>query len=601
MAFRYASEPCFAVTKALVRLVDAHERGVASLAAAKSPPRREAAVATARKLQRALMQSPRPMLARLRRLRHPAEHMEAVGGGPLMIGSSVTVDGSWSAAAAPPPPPPTRHAKIEALEAASCELGEALRLLTASEERYAAATTPQRPRPPHHMAAAIREEASRTRVACMRRAATARAQLEPLQKRLLLLCATSTPESAARATDAKGLTLWDGKRRLSRLPLHPQFWVEAVFRDWQQLTPAATQARQLRAGVGSTPSAATWHRVRVLRRHLRSLDKQVNDSHGADHDTAWDEHGGFGSGSLDDAEAPDQLPAGWRAIWHEEAGRYYYVTAEGETTWESPIDGVAASREEALPEGWREVYDPASRRAYYVDEARPEKTTWVRPTAQRLRLEKLLLAWRDVARRRRAARKDAETAYVLPPGWQENYDKKSKRWFYVHEDTVRACCLASARVFSEPLHAPPPQRQKYPRSSATHTHSLPASRLRSHILLRDSHARSSSASRLLLALLAGRSDVGAPEADRPGDGGRRGVAYEECGGGSDGGQGTRAPAQASQGEGGGGGCRVRGGRGGAGGGGESAGGGGGGGRGGGRGGDGGRHGGGDQGQSGGGC
>jgi hypothetical protein len=232
-----------------------------------------------------------------------------------------------------------------------------------------------------------------------------------------------------------GFAIWDSTR-VSRLPLHKEYWLEAVFKDWAALAFSAKP----RPGFGAQhvlPAASTWQSVRMLRRQLRALEQPQDPVKRQHYVWSWE---------LSAIEREHQqhvkLPVGWQAVWYEEYNRFWYASEDGRQTWEVPTDsGLAPAipQLEPLPAGWHEMYDPASGQPFYVnDETAPDQATWVRPTKQRVWLFSLMKAWHGAAKRKKQGRKQAEklqaAKVALPMGWTENYDKKSKRWYFTSED-----------------------------------------------------------------------------------------------------------------------------------------------------------------------
>ena len=121
---------------------------------------------------------------------------------------------------------------------------------------------------------------------------------------------------------------------------------------------------------------------------------------------------------------PDALPPGW-------SSQVLFVHESGQTALEPPL--VTPKPERKLPEGWQQFVDPTSRMPYYV-ELKTLRTTWARPTEERLWLERNFLEWRNLVRRikEESARKMEEL--LLPAGWTEFYDKKTSSFYYVSDE-----------------------------------------------------------------------------------------------------------------------------------------------------------------------
>ena len=333
-------------------------------------------------------------------------------------------------------------AKIVALEVATAKLNVALHLLTEAVSRHR--TRPRQPHEsPHGSRQHTSEYASRTYVAVEAVTEEGTATLKACERKLLRLTSSSynwllVPLGLAKPHRAYGcgvgFAIWDSTR-VSRLPLHKEYWLEAVFKDWAALAFSAKP----RPGFGAQhilPAASTWQSVRMLRRQLRALEQPQDPVKRQHYVWNWE---------LSAIEREHQqhvkLPAGWQAVWYEEYNRFWYASEDGRQTWEVPTDsGLAPAipQLEPLPAGWHEMYDPASGQPFYVNETAPDQATWVRPTKQQVWLFSLMKAWHGAAKRKKQGRKQAEklqaAKVALPMGWTENYDKKSKRWYFTSED-----------------------------------------------------------------------------------------------------------------------------------------------------------------------
>lgn len=78
------------------------------------------------------------------------------------------------------------------------------------------------------------------------------------------------------------------------------------------------------------------------------------------------------------------LAPGWREQMDPASGRPYYVSDQGQTSWEKPVGGPAPPMPPpgppgGLPPGWTSSIDPASGRTYYVNSA-TGATSWEMPT-----------------------------------------------------------------------------------------------------------------------------------------------------------------------------------------------------------------------------
>ena len=86
------------------------------------------------------------------------------------------------------------------------------------------------------------------------------------------------------------------------------------------------------------------------------------------------------------APSPPSLPAGWEALWSEDAREYYYYRAEtGEVKWTKPSENEQSGAEGAprppappLPAGWEAVWSGDEGEYYYFQEETGE-VSWDLP------------------------------------------------------------------------------------------------------------------------------------------------------------------------------------------------------------------------------
>jgi hypothetical protein len=121
---------------------------------------------------------------------------------------------------------------------------------------------------------------------------------------------------------------------------------------------------------------------------------------------------------------PDALPLGW-------SSQVMFVHESGQTALEPPL--LSPKPERKLPEGWQQFVDPTSRMPYYV-ELKTLRTTWKRPTEERLWLERNFIEWRNLVRRIKEESMRKMEELLLPAGWTEFYDKKTSSFYYVSDE-----------------------------------------------------------------------------------------------------------------------------------------------------------------------
>ena len=483
----YASELSLAVARAAIRVLDASSSGLQAIASLTQPPQHVRMANAMRKAASVVARQPRRMAHVMRAMgTRPMPKKRAVkdssvewvpdwvtiekgapsgheqvghekvrqrGIAAAIAGAAGAAVAATAATAAVPAATDACDASslgarlepsvaIVALEAATAKLDVALHLLREAVSRHR--TRPRQPNEsPHGPRQHTSAYASRTYAAVEPVTEEGTATLKACEQKLLSLTYSSynwllVPLGLAKPHRAYGrgvgFAIWDSTR-VSRLPLHKEYWLEAVFKDWAALAFSAKP----RPGFGAQhvlPAASTWQSVRMLRRQLRELEPPQDPVKRQHYVWNWEL-----SAIEREHHQHVKLPAGWQAVWYEEYNRFLYASEDGRQTWEVPTDsGLAPSipQLEPLPAGWHEMYDPASGQPFYVNETAPDQATWVRPTKQRLWLFSLMKAWHGAAKRKKQGRQQAEKLQVakvaLPMGWTENYDKKSKRWYFTSED-----------------------------------------------------------------------------------------------------------------------------------------------------------------------